>query len=149
VSRARAATVALDTGPWIAWIEQQGPFLPPAAPVFREIEAGRRAAVTSVLTVLEVLTGAHRRHDDVLAQRYADLFSHSSGVFVLDVDLEIASRAAELRASYGLRTADAIHVATALVAGAGLFVTTDRRLRRVKEIEVHVLKPVRAARRPL
>jgi len=35
---------------------------------------------------------------------------------------------------------DAIHLATAFAAEAAEFVTTDRRLARVKEIEVRVLR---------
>jgi predicted nucleic acid-binding protein len=73
-------------------------------------------------------------------RRYESLFTESAGVVVLDIDMDIARRAAELRAKYGVRTADAIHLATALAAGASAFVTTDRRLARVKEIEVRVLK---------
>lgn len=132
--------IALDTGPWILWIEQNKAFLPAVGPIFREIEGGRATAVTSVMTVLEVLTGAMRREDDVLVRRYVSLFTESSGVLVLDIDIDIARRAAGLRARYGVRTADAIHLATALVAGASAFVTTDRRLARVKEIEVRVLR---------
>jgi predicted nucleic acid-binding protein len=56
------------------------------------------------------------------------------------VTLEVARHAARLRAAYGLRTPDAIHLATAVAAEAAEFVTTDRRLARVKEIEVRVLK---------
>jgi predicted nucleic acid-binding protein len=140
VSRGALPALALDTGPWILWIEQNPAFLPVVGPIFREIEEGRATAVTSVIAVLEVLTGAKRREDEVLVRRYESLFTESAGVVVLDVDMEIARRAAELRARYGVRTADAIHLATALAAGASAFVTTDRRLARVKEIEVRVLK---------
>ena len=132
--------LALDTGPWILWIEQNPALLPAVGPIFREIEEGRATAVTSVIAVLEVLTGAMRREDDVLVRRYESLFAESAGVVVLDVDMDIARRAAGLRARYDVRTADAIHLATALAAGASAFVTTDRRLARVKEIEVRVLK---------
>ena len=140
MSRAALPTLALDAGPWILWIEQNPAFLPVVGPIFREIEEGRATAVTSVMTVLEVLTGAMRREDDVLVRRYESLFSESAGLVVLDIDIDIARRAAGLRARYGVRTADAIHLATALAAGASAFVTTDRRLARVKEIEVRVLK---------
>jgi predicted nucleic acid-binding protein len=140
VRRAALSPIALDTGPWILWIEQNQAFLPVVEPIFRAIEEGRATAVTSVMTVLEVLTGAKRRKDDVLVRRYESLFTESAGVVVLDIDMDIARRAAELRAKYGVRTADAIHLATALAAGASAFVTTDRRLARVKEIEVRVLK---------
>lgn len=140
MSRAALPALALDTGPWILWIEQNPAFLPVVGPIFREFEEGRATAVTSVMAVLEVLTGAMRREDDVLVRRYESLFTESAGVVVLDVDMDIARRAAELRARHGVRTADAIHLATALAAGASAFVTTDRRLARVKEIEVRVLK---------
>lgn len=140
MSRAALSPIALDTGPWILWIEQNQAFLPVVEPIFRAIEEGRATAVTSVMTVLEVLTGAKRRKDDVLVRRYESLFTESAGVVVLDIDMDIARRAAELRAKYGVRTADAIHLATALAAGASAFVTTGRRLARVKEIEVRVLK---------
>ena len=143
MSRRAAATVALDTGPWIAWIEQSGPFFSAVAPVFRDFEEGRAAAITSVLTLLEVLTGAYRRRDEVLVRRYEDLFEHSANVLVIDVDIDIARRAAELRARHGLRSADAIHLATAIEARAGQFVTTDRRLARVRDVEVRVLRPLR------
>ena len=137
---AALTTLALDTGPWILWIEQSPAFLPIVGPIFREIEEGRATAVTSVMTVLEVLTGAMRRDDDVLVRRYESLFTESAGVVVLDIDMDIARRAAELRAKHDVRTADAIHLATALAAGASAFVTTDRRLARVQEIEVRVLR---------
>lgn len=140
MSRAALPTLSLDTGPWILWIEQNQSFLPVVEPIFRAIEEGRATAVTSVMTVLEVLTGAMRRKDDVLVRRYESLFTESAGVVVLDIDMDIARRAAQLRARYSVRTADAIHLATALAVGASAFVTTDRRLARVKEIEVRVLK---------
>lgn len=143
----RTALLALDTGPWILWIEQNTGFLPAVTPVFREIEEGRATAVTSVIAVLEVLTGAMRRNDDVLVRRYESLFMESAGVVVLDVDGEIARRAAALRAKYGVRTADAIHLATAFAAGASAFVTTDRRLSRVKGIDIRVLRPAPKSRR--
>jgi predicted nucleic acid-binding protein len=49
---------------------------------------------------------------------------------------------ARLRAANRLRTPEAIHLVTALEAGASAFVTTDRRLARVAEIPVRVLRPV-------
>jgi predicted nucleic acid-binding protein len=63
------------------------------------------------------------------------------------VDRAIGEGAARLRARYGLRTPDAIHLATAVAARAEAFVTTDRRLARVRELEVRVLRPARASRK--
>lgn len=51
----------------------------------------------------------------------------------------VADRMARLRASPGLRTPDAIHVATALEWGAQAFLTNDAGLRQAPGIEVLLL----------
>jgi predicted nucleic acid-binding protein len=45
-------------------------------------------------------------------------------------------QASDLRATYTLRTPDALHLATAIVAGAEAFVTEDRRLSNIPAIRV-------------
>jgi predicted nucleic acid-binding protein len=48
--------------------------------------------------------------------------------------------AAELRASYRLRPADALQVAACLVYGATAFLTNDRDLRRIGDLQVLLLE---------
>jgi predicted nucleic acid-binding protein len=55
------------------------------------------------------------------------------------VDDTIARIAAELRARYGIRTADAVQLSAALSARATAFITNDARLRRVAELDVVIL----------
>jgi predicted nucleic acid-binding protein len=57
----------------------------------------------------------------------------------LSPSLGIAERAARARATYQLRTLDAIQLATALTAGATGFVTNDKDFRRVTDIDVLML----------
>ncbi len=54
------------------------------------------------------------------------------------VDLTTAEMATELGAAYRLRAADAIHLATAVLAGADRFITNNRRdfPRSIEEISV-------------
>jgi predicted nucleic acid-binding protein len=47
--------------------------------------------------------------------------------------------AEELRAKYGVRTPDALQLAAAVQAGATGFITNDRRLEAIKELEIGVL----------
>jgi len=139
--------VAVDSSPWIVWIEADGRLLPPVAPVFEDVDRGRTRLVSSTIVLLEVLTGAFRRGNQLLAQKFEAALSDVEGVALVPVTHEIAREAARLRALHGLRTPDAIHVATALVAGAAELVTMDRRLGRIREIAVRVLRPA-APRRP-
>jgi predicted nucleic acid-binding protein len=135
-----ARLIALDTPVWIAFIEQKSAFLAEVNPLFESLKSGRVRVVTSSVGLIEILTGALLRGDELLARRAEEVLMGLDGSTVVPVTLEVARHAARLRASYGLRTPDAIHLATAVAAEAAEFVTTDRRLARVKEIEVRVLK---------
>lgn len=132
--------VALDTPVWIAFIEQKSAFLADVNPLFESLKSGRIRMVTSSVGLIEILTGALLRSDELLARRAEEVLTGLDGSTIVPVTLEVARSAARLRAAYGLRTPDAIHLATAVAAEAAEFVTTDRRLARVKEIEVRVLK---------
>jgi predicted nucleic acid-binding protein len=135
-----ARLVALDTPVWIAFIEQKSAFLADVNPLFESLKSGRVRVVTSTVGLIEILTGALLRGDELLARRAEEILTGLNGSTVVPVTLEVARQAARLRAAYGLRTPDAIHLATAVAAEAAEFVTTDRRLARVKEIDVRVLK---------
>jgi predicted nucleic acid-binding protein len=51
----------------------------------------------------------------------------------------VYDRAAHLRAGYGFKLGDALHLAAAVEAGCGLFLTNDSRLSACREIAVEVL----------
>lgn len=87
-------------------------------------EGGRLAGVGSTLLLPEVLTKPTRdgTDDEVLA--LAVLLARLD---LRPVDEAIASLAVALGASYALRSADAIHLATAVSVGADRFITNNRR----------------------
>ena len=61
-------------------------------------------------------------------------------VQTVPVSVEIAEEAARLRATYNLKTPDALMIATALSVGCQAFLTNDEALRRVGEVRVLILK---------
>jgi predicted nucleic acid-binding protein len=123
-----AGPAALDTAPFIYLIEKHDVFLPVVEPVFAAIDGGRLAAVTSALTLLEVAVMPLRHGDMALARHYEALLSGSRGLELADISLEVVRDAAALRAATGVRTPDAIQLATALHRGCTSFVTNDRAL---------------------
>jgi predicted nucleic acid-binding protein len=57
------------------------------------------------------------------------------------VDRDVAGKASQLRARFGLRPADAIQAATCLVEKAKALVTNDRQLARLKPVlDVFILE---------
>ena len=100
------------------------------------VEPGLPAAgIGSVLLLTELLTKPLRdRADDEIA-RLAALLSRLE---LLPVDRSTAALAAALGAAYGLRAADAVHLATAVGAGAERFITNNTKdfPKSITEIEV-------------
>ena len=50
-------------------------------------------------------------------------------------------RATDIRARYGFRTPDAMHLAAAVVSGCDVFLTNDHRLDRFPDIAMDVIQP--------
>lgn len=100
---------------------------------------GEFLVVTSTLTLTEVLVHLLRQGDVAIAQQYRDILRDQNHLVLHTITLEIAERAAQIRATQNLRTPDAIQSATALAGGAKFFLTNDIRLSTVPDLDVLVL----------
>ncbi len=67
------------------------------------------------------------------------LLQYSSDMRLIAITHVILEQAASLRATITIKTPDAIHAATALLAGCALFVTNDNAFRRVPGLPVALL----------
>ena len=137
IARLGKGPVALDTAIFVYLIEAHPRFLPAVAEIFGAIDAGRLAAATSALTLLEVLVVPFRTGNLALAQNYEEILSRSRGLRLVEIDRSILRTAAGLRASHPkLRTPDALQLATALAVRATAFVTNDRELPKVPGLAI-------------
>ena len=96
--------------------------------------------ITSQLTRLECRTKPMREGNRALLERYEALFT-ADRVAVLDVSEHVIDRATDLRARYGFKTPDAIHLATAIEFSAAEFWTGDAVLTRCFDVVVTLLLP--------
>lgn len=134
---ATATAIGFDTAPFIYYFEKHPTFYPAIEPVIRWVEQRETVVIyTSVVSVIEttVFPLRNERHD--LVAQYRQALLHSSNVYTLPLDADIAERAAQLRADYNLRTPDAIQLATCIHMKCDVFITNDRGVRSVKEIPV-------------
>jgi predicted nucleic acid-binding protein len=117
--------VYLDANPLIYAFESPKDFPQLATHFLGPLQKGELTVVTSTVTITEVLTHPIKNGDAVLEQAYRQFFAAGKSVEIWPVNTEIAERAAQLRAQFGLRTPDAIHIATSLIAKCDLFFTHD------------------------
>lgn len=80
---------------------------------------------SSALALQECLVRPMRERNAELRDRYLAMFDH---IETVDLDAAVFVRAAELRADFGLKTPDALHLAAAQVSGCTELWTNDRRL---------------------
>lgn len=136
---ARHRRIGLDTPPFIYQIQGHPKYIPFSEEIFDALGRPGLTAVTSVLTMLEVLVQPYRISDRERVNRiYALLYSYP-GLQWMEANLEIADLGARLRARHNLRTPDALQAATAIHARATGFVTNDAAFRRVSELDVLLL----------
>jgi predicted nucleic acid-binding protein len=87
----------------------------------------------------EVLVLPIQKGQPGLQMAYTDLLLKSTNFYLEPIGALIAARAARVRASYHLRTPDALQVATAMEQGCQAFLTNDRAFLRVSELRVLLL----------
>ena len=100
--------------------------------------AGR--LITSHLARLECRVKPLRDGDAALLGTY-DAFFTRARVLVVDLTAAVLDRATELRARHGFKTPDAIHLASAMEAGADAFLTGDAGLAKCPGMTVELLSP--------
>jgi predicted nucleic acid-binding protein len=137
---ARCRKVALDRGTFEVYLRGEARRGPLGLALFERIEAGRLAAVTSVLTLMALLEAPHRAHDEAAAQQLAFLVPTFPNLDLAPVTLAVAERAAAYRARFDLDEASAVLAATAKLEGAQLLVAAEPALKRLAgELEVLLL----------
>lgn len=136
---AEVVDLGFDTAPIIYFVEANPQYNDLVTEVFQQVAVGYYNGFTSAISLTEVLIHPLRQGNTTLQQRYRDLLLNSENFHIIAIDAEIAERAADLRARYNLRTPDSLQIAAALSAYCEAFLTNDRGLSRVTELNVLVL----------
>ena len=132
--------ICIDTAPFIYFIEKNPKYLGLLRPFFAEINAGKIDALTSTITLLEVLVLPFKTKNESLAEKYRDILLYAEGLTTFEIFHEVSELSAKLRAKYSIRTPDAIQIAVGIIYGADAFLTNDSGLKKVKDIRVVILE---------
>ena len=131
--------VGLDTSIFIYQVEENNKYFRLTDSIFNWLEGARARAVTSTITLLELLVQPYRLGDIDRVNKYYALLSTFPHLEWVAPTLEIADMGARYRAEFNLRTPDAIQAATAISGEATGFISNDSGFRRVTRLDVMVL----------
>ncbi len=126
--------IYLDSAPVIYLIERTAPF-------YARLQGLLQASdvlVVSDLTRLECRVLPLRRGDRLLLADFDSFFATRVEEIVV-ISTEVIDKATEIRALYGYKALDSIHLASALVAGCDAFLTNDLRLAGFRDIQILTL----------
>ena len=127
------ASLLVDTSVALAYLAGSEPTSQLAEQLFDAfVSTGRNPASLSTVTVEEILVRPFRLGTTAVATAEGFL-RHFAEIGLVAVTYDIAREAARIRAVAGLRTPDALIIATAVVAGTDILVTNDRSWRTVAE----------------
>ena len=134
--------VYLDSNVFISAYENNGARSDHAWWLLHSIEDGEFIAVTSEITLAEVLVRPVEERDYALSRQYQDVISPAEYLEVSKVTRPILLEAAALRSvRRALRLPDAIHVASARLSGCRHIVSDDQRLTSTPGLELVHLGP--------
>lgn len=135
----RHRRVALDTSIFIYQLETNPQYLAFTDHIFSWLERPGCKAVTSTITMTELLVQPYRNNDIERVDEFYALLSTYPNLEWVAPDLAIADLAAQIRALHRLRTPDALQAATAVSTQATGLITNDPVFERVQGFETVVL----------
>lgn len=99
VDELRGFRICIDTAPIIYFIEKHPKYLNLIRPVFVEIAAGSIEAITSTITLLEVLVQPIKRDNKGLAETYRQILLYSDDLTTFEILHEVSEMSSKLRRS--------------------------------------------------
>ena len=129
--------IYLDSAPLIYLVENVAPY---AGLLMTRLADPKVTQLCSQLSRLECRVQPLRDGETALLEAFDRYFSNIVTT-VLPLSSQVIDQATDLRARYGLRTPDALHLASAITAKCDIFLTNDHRLDRCQEITVEILTP--------
>lgn len=131
--------IGLDTSLFIYHFEDDPRYAPLTEVIFTALEKGTNKGITSYMTLMEILTKPKAEGLLEAVRDYEYYLTTFPNLALVELGLEVARKASDLRAIHRIKAPDAIQIATALFYGATAFLTNDRIFERVKEIDILIL----------
>ena len=128
----------LDANAIIYLVEKVPAWGPKVASRIRRLRAAGDDVAVSDISRLECLVGPFTTGNAAVLADFGAFFGDPA-IRVFPVTALVCERAARIRATHRFKALDALHLATAVENGCGLFLTNDLALGRFTDVPVEIL----------
>jgi len=135
-------SICIDSCILIYFIQDDKKFSKIINNIFTEISKNDGCINTSFLSLIEILVKPIENNDVDMIKKCKEYMLNSKILHLIPLDEKIAEKSAYIRAKNGIKTPDAIEIATAVITGSDVFITNDKRLQKIKELPVIILDDI-------
>lgn len=133
------SSVFIDTSIYIYYLEHNAVYYDKAADFFEECYQSGKIMVTSAITVEEYSIVPYRNNDVDLLRDFRNFLTDTQ-TKIVDINVSIADKAAEIRAKFGgFKAMDALQLGAAVTTGCQVFLTNDKQLKQFDELSCIML----------
>ena len=125
LARIRGQRVYVDTNIFIYFFERHERYFDSVVPFFQLFNDGLSIAYTGDAVVAETLYKPYQIDDALRISEFKEFFSNDEFITVLPHSKKVFELAAELAPKRGMKLIDALHYATAALAGCKFILTND------------------------
>jgi predicted nucleic acid-binding protein len=139
LSRVRGQRVYVDTNVFIYFLERHDRYFESVVPFFQLFNDGLSLAYTGDAVVAETLYKPYQVNDTLRVSEFKEFFNNDEFITVLPHTKKVFELAAELSPKRGMKLIDALHYATAALAGCKFILTNDQGFTSSDSMEVILL----------
>lgn len=140
ISIRSSQAISLDSNIFIRALDDLGSLGDQARALLEHIKQVSPKIYISTILLEEFFVKVFKEKRESELVYIMDFLTLGGLITILDMNKEIAIMAAKVRSDYDIKAPDAIHLASAINAGANVFITTDKRLpRKIGNLTVKVL----------
>jgi predicted nucleic acid-binding protein len=136
LSRIRGQRVYVDTNVFIYFLERHDRYFESVVPFFQLFNNGLSIAYTGDAVVAETLYKPYQVNDTLRVSEFKEFFDNDEFITVLPHTKKVFELAAELSPKRGMKLIDALHYATAALAGCKFILTNDQGFTSSESMEV-------------
>jgi predicted nucleic acid-binding protein len=139
ISKISGRRIYLDTNIWIYAFEGFPNYSAHIEEIFKIIDSGLSIAVSSELTLAEILIKPFMDDNIILQSLYRKTFKKSEKLDLIPINQEILIESARISANYRIKLPDAIHIASAILSECSIFITNDNQFKKLPDLELILL----------